>query len=265
MTANEPNYRRRFGGIARLYGNEALEALTRAHVCVLGVGGVGSWAVEALARSGVGRLTLVDMDHVAESNTNRQLQALESELGKAKVQVLAERIAGINPSADVICKEEFASPDNFSDLIGDDLDWVMDCIDSYRVKAALIAHCRRRRLRCITLGGAGGQTDPGLIRVGDLARTEHDPLLSRTRRLLRAAYGFSREPKRAFGIPAVYSTEQARPPRTGDGCSVGEPAPVTGLNCAGFGSVMHVTASFGLVAAGYVVNRLVIPAPSQGS
>lgn len=250
------DFERRFGGIARLYGESALQRFRQAHVCVIGVGGVGSWVVESLARSAIGRLTLIDLDHVAESNTNRQLPALEGEYGKAKVQALAERVRAINPECVVRCIEDFVSADNLEELIPPGCDWVMDCIDSFRVKAALIAWCRRRKLRVITVGGAGGQIDPTQIRVADLARTEQDPLLAKTRKELRSHYNFSRNPKRRFEVPAVHSSEQKRAPQPGGHCAVDEPLPASGLNCAGFGAAMHVTASFGLIAVGVVLERL---------
>ena len=245
------DFERRFGGIARLYGDSGLAALGGARVCVVGVGGVGSWAVEALARSAVGAITLIDMDHVAESNINRQLPALEGELGRAKVTVLRERIAQINPRCDVICHEEFVTVDNAAELIPPDDLWVIDCIDSFRVKAAMIATCRRRAQALITVGAAGGQRDPTRVRIGDLRKTEQDPLLARTRRLLRREYGFPGNPKRRFGVPCVWSDEpQVQPP---DSCDT----PLEGsLNCAGFGAAMPVTAAFGLAAAGYVIDRL---------
>jgi len=247
---------RRFGGISRLYGEAALGRFLQTHVCVVGVGGVGSWVVEALARSAIGRLTLIDLDHVAVSNTNRQLQALEGNYGKAKVQVLAERVRDINPLCQVDCVEEFVAADNLAELITPDMDWVMDCIDSFRIKAALIAHCRRNKIRCITAGGAGGQSDATRIQVADLARTEHDPLLAKTRKLLRNDYGFSSNLKRRFNVPAVYSTEQPRQPERGAACDLDEPPAASGLNCAGFGAATHVTASFGFVAVGYVLGKL---------
>lgn len=256
MSSTEPDYQRRFGGIARLYGEAGLAAFGRAHVCVVGVGGVGSWVVEALARSAVGELTLIDLDHVAESNTNRQLPALEGNYGKAKVRALEERILAINPDCRVHCVEEFVTVDNPGELLSPGMDCVMDCIDSFRIKAALIAHCRRNRIDCITVGGAGGQTDPGKIRIADLSRTEHDPLLAKTRKLLRTDYGFSRNLKRRFSVPAVYSAEQPRPLGREAGCELGTASPTTGLNCAGFGAAMHVTASFGLFAVGHVLDRL---------
>lgn len=248
---------RRFGGIARLYGRSGLERLTRSRVCVVGVGGVGSWAAEALARSAVGGIDLIDLDHVAESNVNRQLHALEETLGRAKVQVLAERIRAINPGCRVEAVEEFVDPDNLERLITGDHDYVVDCIDAWRTKAALIAHCRRRRTPVITVGAAGGQLDPLRIRMADLSRTLHDPLLAKTRKQLRREYGFSRNPKRRFEVPAVYSMEQSRYPTVQGGVCRDRPGrSLQGLSCAGFGAVMTVTATFGLVAVSHVLKRL---------
>ncbi|WP_078119311.1 tRNA threonylcarbamoyladenosine dehydratase [Thiosocius teredinicola] len=246
------DFERRFGGITRLYGQAALDRLSGARVCVIGVGGVGSWVVEALARSAVGSLTLVDMDHVAESNVNRQLPATEPDFGKAKVAVLAERIRTINPDCRVTCIEDFVTPDNIDSVVSADHDWVIDCIDNFRVKAALIAACKRRRQAIVTTGGAGGQRDPTRIRVGDLRKTEQDPLLAKTRKLLRQAYGFPSNPKRRFGIPCVWSDEPQHAPE-----SACETAVEGSLNCAGFGACMPVTASFGMAAAALVVDRLV--------
>ena len=245
------DFHRRFGGIARLYGDEGLARLRAADVCVIGVGGVGSWAVEALARSAVGRLTLIDMDHVAESNVNRQLPALEAELGRSKIAVLAERVGQINPACVVECVDDFVSVDNAAARVAERHGWVLDCIDDFRVKAALVALCRRRRQGIVTVGGAGGQTQPWRVRVGDLRKTEQDPLLARTRKLLRQAYGFPTNPRRRFGVPCVWSDEPQRTP--GGRC----PATVAGsLDCAGYGAVMPVTAAFGLAAAAHVINQL---------
>ena len=246
------DFQRRFGGISRLYGEAGLTRLSQARVCVVGVGGVGSWAVEALARSAIGRITLIDMDHVAESNINRQLPALEPEIGRSKVAVLKQRIALINPSCQVETVEDFVTQDNPEQLLATDEDWVLDCIDQFKVKAALIAYCRRRRQAMITVGGAGGQRDPTRVRVGDLRKTEQDPLLARTRKLLRQQYAFPSNPRRRFNVPCVWSDEPQRMPE--GACA---PADVEGsLNCAGFGACMPVTATFGLVAAAYVVERL---------
>lgn len=245
-----------FAALDRVYGDARAALLPRLRLCVVGVGGVGSWAVEALARSAVGRITLIDPDHVAESNMNRQLSATGPDLGRAKVAVLAERVAAINPACGVDALEAFAAVDNLGELIAARHDWVIDCIDSFRVKAAMIAFCRRRGQRVISVGGAGGQRDATRVRVGDLYRTEQDPLLARTRRLLRREYGYPSNPKRRFGVPCIWSDEPQRaPPNACD-------APPEGsLNCAGFGACMPVTATFGLVAAGYVINQLVKVGP----
>jgi tRNA A37 threonylcarbamoyladenosine dehydratase len=253
------DFERRFGGIRRLYGAQALEQFRQAHVCVLGIGGVGSWAAEALARSAIGQLTLIDMDHVAESNINRQLHALNSTLGMAKVQVMLERIGQINPECTVHAIEEFLTVENLDTLLAPGFDYIIDCIDGFRTKARLIAHCKRNKQRIITVGGAGGQTDPGRIRVVDLSRTEHDALFSKTRKLLRSDYGFTRNLKRRFDVPCVYSEENPLFPATDGTISGAKPDHQTlgGLSCAGgLGSAMTVTASFGLFAAAHVLRKL---------
>lgn len=253
------DFDRRFGGIARLYGEAALRGFQSAHVCVIGVGGVGSWVAEALARSAVGHLTLIDLDNVAESNINRQIHALTDTLGKAKVTALAERIAQINPFCHVTEIEDFVTADNLDQMIGSgNFDYVIDAIDNVRAKTALIAYCREKKIRLITIGGAGGQTDPTKIEIRDLCRTEQEPLLAKVRKRLRAEYGFPRGTKNKFGIDAVFSTEPLRFPDAGEACELdeGNQPGVTGLNCAGFGSSMAVTASFGLVAAAQVLRKL---------
>lgn len=237
------DFDRRFGGVARLYGGQALRRFRRASICVIGIGGVGSWAVEALARSAVGKLTLIDMDHVAESNMNRQLPALEANLGQSKTQVMSRRIQQINPACDVRQIDDFLTLDNLQEYITADLHLVLDCIDSYRVKAALIHHCRSLGIQLIVMGGAGGQLDPTKIQCSDLSRTEQDPLLAKTRRLLRQEYGFSRDSKRKFNVPAVWSPEPVKP---GVLCTDQQ---VSSLNCGGFGSSMPVTAAFGMIGA----------------
>lgn len=250
---------RRFGGVRRLYGARAMARIQRAHVCVIGIGGVGSWAAEALARSGVAALTLIDLDHVAESNINRQVHALESELGRAKVEVMAERIHAINPSCRVHRVDEFVSADNLETLLAAEADWIIDCIDRFRVKAALVAWCRRRKRRIITVGAAGGLSDPTAVRVCDLARSVHDPLLAQTRKLLRHRYGFSDNPRRRFDVPCVYSSEQSvYPSDDGEVCR-DKPghAPAAGLSCASaLGSVVTVTATMGFAAVAHVLKRL---------
>ena len=255
MTSFPPDYERRFGGIERLYGAGALLRAAAAHVVVVGIGGVGSWAAEALARSGIGRLTLIDLDHVAESNVNRQIQALESTFGAAKVIAMRERIAAINPACAVNAVEEFVDETNVATLIPP-CDAVIDAIDQVRAKAALIAHCRRAGIRVVTTGGAGGRTDPTRIEVADLSRTTQDALASKVRARLRKDYGFPREPKQKFGVDCVFSPEQIRRPASADSCLMdGDAAidPAAGLNCAGYGSSVAVTASFGFAAAARVL------------
>lgn len=259
------DFDRRFGGIARLYGAAALERFRRAHVCVVGVGGVGSWVVEALARSAVGRITMIDFDNLAESNVNRQIHALTDTIGQAKVTALQQRIAQINPYCDVTEIEDFVTADNLEQLIGAPrYDYVIDAIDNVRAKTALIAYCRTQHIKLVTIGGAGGQTDPTKIEVRDLCRTEQEPLLAKVRKRLRNEHGFPRGTKNKFGIDAVFSTEPLRMPDSGESCALGAPgaledeeqAGITGLNCAGYGSAVVVTASFGLVAAAHVLRNL---------
>lgn len=265
--AGDMDFARRFGGIARLYGEAGLARLMDAHVVVVGIGGVGSWAAEALARSAVGRLTLIDLDHVAESNTNRQIHALDGEYGRAKVEAMAARIRAINPACDVRLIDDFVTPENVAELLSA-CDAVLDAIDQVRAKAALIAHCRAAGLPVVTTGAAGGRRDPTRIRVDDLARTEHDPLAARLRAQLRKEYGFPREAKRKFGVECVYSVEPIMRPGSascetdaaGPACDIDAPPPdhgrPQGLNCAGYGSVTMVTASFGLIAAARTIDLL---------
>jgi tRNA A37 threonylcarbamoyladenosine dehydratase len=255
---DDVDFGRRFGGIARLYGERALERFRAAHVCVVGVGGVGSWIVEALARSAVGRITLIDLDNVAESNINRQIQALSTTIGMPKIEALKQRIALINPYCEVDLVEDFIDPDNIPAMIGTDrFDYVVDAIDSVKAKAALIAYCSQHAIPLIVIGGAGGQLDPTKIEVRDLARTEQEPLLKKVRKILRARYGFARGEKNKYHIDAVFSMEPLRYPQSGDGdaCEV-DANSITGLNCAGFGSSMVVTATFGMVAAGHLLRKL---------
>ncbi|HWJ95408.1 MAG TPA: tRNA cyclic N6-threonylcarbamoyladenosine(37) synthase TcdA [Telluria sp.] len=253
---DEVDFARRFGGIARLYGERALERFRAAHVCVIGVGGVGSWVVEALARSAVGRLTLIDLDNVAESNINRQIQALTPTIGMPKIEALKQRIAQINPFCEVTLVEDFIDPDNLEQMVGiGRFDYVVDAIDSVKPKAALVAYCRAHGIPLVTIGGAGGQVDPTKIEIRDLARTEQEPLLKKVRKILRARYGFAKGEKNKYHVDAVFSMEPLRYPETGEACEV-DANSVTGLNCAGFGSSMVVTATFGMVAAGHVLRKL---------
>lgn len=262
------DFDRRFGGIARLYGNAALARFRAAHVCVIGVGGVGSWVVEALARSAIGHITMIDLDNLAESNINRQIHALTDTLGQAKVTALAQRIAQINPYCVVTEIEDFLTADNLDEMIGSrHYDYIIDAIDNVRAKTALIAYCRKHQLKLVTIGGAGGQVDPTKIAILDLCRTEQEPLLAKVRKRLRAEHGFPRGTRNKFGIDAVFSTEPLRLPESEEACAVDgdEQAGFTGLNCAGFGSAMVVTASFGLVAAAHVLRQLAAEADADSA
>ncbi|THF61304.1 tRNA threonylcarbamoyladenosine dehydratase [Pseudothauera rhizosphaerae] len=259
-TLFEVDPQRRFGGIARLYGDDALARLAAAHVCVIGVGGVGSWSAEALARSGVGRISLIDLDHVAESNINRQAHALEHTLGQAKVLAMAERIHAINPQAAVHGVEEFVTAENAAALLRG-YDYVIDAIDNVRAKAAIALACRDARMPLTMAGGAGGKTDPCAIRVDDLARSTQDPLLAKVRSRLRKEHGYPRDPRRRFGIEVVYVDQPLRRPAQACGSGRGP----QGLACAGYGSSMMMTASVGLAAAARALERLLAAQVQGGS
>lgn len=252
------DFERRFGGVRRLYGAAALERFRHAHVCVIGIGGVGAWAAEALARSAIGRLTLIDPDHLAESNINRQIHALSGTLGQAKIEAMRARIHGINPACEVTGVETFLESANLAELLAGPYDHVLDAIDNARTKTALIVHCRCTRIPLVCVGAAGGQTDPGRIQLADLSRTTEDPLLARVRATLRREHGFPREPRHKFGVECVFSTEPLRYPDAEGGVCFERPPDgrVHGLNCAGFGSSVCVTASFGLRAAARVLDSL---------
>lgn len=257
------DYLLRFAGIGRLYGVKALDAFAKAHVCVVGIGGVGSWAAEALARSGIGEITLIDLDDICISNVNRQLHALTDTIGQDKVAVMAERILQINPSCVVHQVTDFVAADNLFELMSKDFCYVIDAIDAIKAKTALIAHCKRNKIPLVTIGGAGGQTDPTQIQLADLSQTINDPLLAKVRNNLRRDYNYSRNVKRRFGIDAVYSTEQLTyPAADGTVClakpEVSDEQPTAmRLDCSGgFGAVTVVTASFAFVAVSRVLRKL---------
>ncbi len=250
-----PDYERRFGGVRRLYGELGLSKLQSAHVCVVGIGGVGSWAVEALARSAVGHITLIDLDNIAESNVNRQLHAVDGAFGQAKVTAMAERIHLINPACQVHQIEEFITPDNVAEMLNAGFDVVLDAIDDAKAKVAIAAYCKQSKIPLITTGGAGGRLDPTRIKSADLAQVSGDRLLAKVRNQLRRDHGFPKAPnaKKAptkFGITAVYSDEPILQPETS--CDTQTDA-ITGLNCAGYGSSVCVTAPFGMAASALVL------------
>ncbi len=250
----------RFGGIARLYGRDGLERLREAHVAVVGLGGVGSWAVEALARTGIGRLSLIDLDEICVSNVNRQLPALDGTIGRMKADVLAERCRAINPDVDVRAVAQFFTEASAAGLFAESFDFVVDAIDVVNNKVRLIVLCRERNIPMVVCGGAGGRRDSTRVAVTDLALASHDKLLTQVRKQLRAEHGFP-PGDQTFGIPSVYSDEPLVYPR-GDGevCAAriaGQTGVDLRLNCdSGFGSASFVTGAFGFAAAGWVVRRL---------
>ena len=237
---------RRFGGVSRLYGSELREHFRQATVVVAGLGGVGSWAAEALARTGIGHLVLIDLDHVAESNTNRQLHALEGEYGKAKVQAMSERMRQINPEITLTSHDAFLEPGNLDALIPANA-FVLDATDSVQTKIALAVWARKDDRALVMCGAAGGKSDPTSVRCDDLSKTEQDALLAKVRQGLRQDHGFSRNLKRKIGIRAIYSHE----PRAG--------ASSGGLACSGYGSTVMVTAACGLAAAAEILNLIAVP------
>ncbi|GLS82404.1 tRNA cyclic N6-threonylcarbamoyladenosine(37) synthase TcdA [Paraferrimonas haliotis] len=253
------SYRLRFGGIARLYGENALTKFHQSHVVVIGIGGVGTWVAEALARSGIKEITLVDLDDICVTNTNRQIHATAQTIGDSKVEVMAERIKQINPEAIVHQVEDFVSQDNLQTILSCRPDFVVDCIDSVKAKAALIAYCKRNKVKLISVGGAGGQLDPTLIQTADIAKSYQDPLMAKVRNLLRRDYHFSKNPKRKFGVECVFSSEQLTYPASNGEVSSAKPdaSGSMRMDCSGgFGAVTMVTGTFGFVAASRVLKKL---------
>ena len=253
------DFTQRFGGIQRLYGETATTIIQGMHVCVIGLGGVGSWAVEALARSGIGKLTLIDYDTVSKGNINRQLPAMDSTVNEKKSAVLQQRIHGINPHCECTIIDDFLTTENIRDYLSPErgYDYVIDAIDSIKFKSAMIYHCRRNKIPIITTGGAGGLTDPLAIQVKDLSRTYNDPLAAKVRAQLRNEYNFPRNAKRSFRIECVFSSQQPVYPKADGSVSHAKPG-IHGisLDCSlGYGSSTTVTASFGNVAASRVINK----------
>ncbi len=243
---------RRFGGVARLYGQEGAARIAAAHVLVVGIGGVGSWAAEALARTGIGRLTLVDMDHVAESNINRQIHAADGTLGQAKIEAMQQRIAGYHPDCQVCLIDDFVDPDNWLGLVPADVDGVIDCCDQMAAKTAMAAWARRHKLPFITVGAAGGKQQAELMHIDDLSRVTHDPLLAQLRYRLRKRHDAPRDGKR-MDVACVFSREPVRMP---EACEAGADSLDGSLNCSGYGSAVAVTASFGMAAAGWMLKKI---------
>ncbi len=251
----EADLERRFGGLRRLYGDAGYERLRAARVAVVGLGGVGSWTVEALARCGVAALVLIDLDHVAESNVNRQVQATSGTLGQHKGEALRERIAGIHPGCVVQVVDAFAGPDNWPALLPHGVDALVDACDQVRAKAALATWALRERVSAVCVGAAGGKRAAQRVEVEDLADCTHDPLLASLRQRLRKDGAAPRQGR--IGLRCVFSRESVAPPMGLDACEADGT-----LNCHGYGSVVTVTATFGLVAAGEAITQLLSARPA---
>ncbi len=249
-----------FDGVERLYGVEDYTAIRKAHICVVGIGGVGTWVAEALARSGVGQITLIDMDDVAESNINRQLVALLSTVDHAKINVMAARINDINPHCKVNLIEEFVGESNLQACLDQGYDYVIDACDSIKAKAMMVSWCKRRRLPIIVIGGAGGQRDPSQVKIVDLAMTRVDPLAAKLRSVLRSQYGFSKNLKSRFRIDCVCSSEQLHYPQPDGSVDWAKSANVAGakMDCSrGFGAVSFVTGTFAFIAVARVLDKII--------
>lgn len=254
----------RFGGIGRLYGRDGLERIKRSRVMVVGIGGVGSWVAEALARSGVGSMRLVDLDDICVTNVNRQVHALSGTVGRPKVTVMAERLRDISPGIEIDPVLKFYNERTAEEVLTPPVDVVVDAIDSVRQKAHLLAGARAHGYAVVSVGGAGGRVDPTRIRIDDLCQTGGDRLLLQLRRELRKAHGFPEHGKGHFGIPCVYSNEPVKYPWSDGRISCArEPGTPAGLHCdAGFGSATHITATMGFFAAGEVLRLLTaVPTP----
>ena len=252
------DFEEKFGSLSRVYGDDVLQKIRDSHICVVGIGGVGSWAAEALARSGVGKLTLVDGDNISNSNMNRQIHTLDSTMGKNKIDVMSARILQINAECEVETINQYLDENNQRDILERGYDGVIDAIDSLRFKAAIIYNCKRNKVPIVTTGGAGGLTDPTMVEVKDLTRTWNDPLAASVRLRLRQQHDFTRNLKRSFGVPCVFSTQQQRYPGKDGKPGFCKPG-VAGLSLDcnfGYGSSVMVTGSFGFAAAAKVIELI---------
>ncbi len=255
--ATPPLDAERFAALSRVYGNQVAAVLPELMICVVGIGGVGCWAAEALARTGVGHIVLIDPDDITPGNTNRQLHAMTSTFTQPKVDAMRSRIHEINPHCSVNAIDDMLVESNLSRYILNDYDYVIDAIDSIRFKAALINYCRRQKIRIVTTGGAGGRIDPSAVTTADLSKTWNDALAAKVRSRLRAQFGYSKNPKRRFGVECVFSSEQPVYPDASGSvgwCKPGVPGAT--LDCdSGYGSSVTVTATFGMIAAARAVNK----------
>ena len=258
------NYLQRFSGLSRIYGATALIELEKAHFCIVGVGGVGSWAAEAAARSGIGSITLIDHDDIELSNTNRQVHTLDTSIGQSKVEALRQRILQINPECECRAIDDLVTRANLDSFGFSRFDYVIDAIDHVQQKMSLIHHLRRNKIKFVSTGGAGGRTDPSCIEVNDLNRTYNDPLLAKVRSKLRYHLNYSNNPKRRYGIDCVFSSQQPVYPQADGEVGYAKPGTEeqTTLDCAtGMGSFVGVTASFGMTAVAHAISRYLNFAP----
>ena len=256
---SKTDYQKRFDGLKRLYGDDAFKLFKKLHIAVVGIGGVGSWAAESLARSGIGEITLIDYDTIAISNMNRQIHALDSSIGTKKIKHMEDRIHQINPACKVNMIDDFVNMDNMKEYMSPNYDYVIDAIDSIKFKAYMIYYCKRNKIPIITTGGAGGLTDPTMIQIKDLSRTYNDALAACVRKQLRDDYNFSKNTKRYFGIECVFSSQQPVYPKE-DGTVSHEKPGIHGVNldCSfGYGASVNVTATFGFVVVSRVMARII--------
>lgn len=248
----------RFGGIVRVYGIKGMDQIRKARVLVIGIGGVGSWVAEALARTGIGHMTLVDLDDVCVTNINRQVHALNGTVGKFKVDVMKDRVNLINPFCEVDTKQCFFSPKNLEVIFDKQYDFVVDACDDFTNKCHLIDYCRKNNIKTVVMGGAGGKTDPLQIKISDMATSSNDRLLARLRKKLRQDFAFPRENEGDFGVWSVWSHERAVYP-TADGCITHQPPGglAKNMDCSeGFGSVSYVTGAFAFATASLVIREI---------
>ncbi len=264
---NFEDYNQRFGGIARLYGVQGLNNLLKSHVLIVGLGGVGTWAAEALARSGVGAITLVDLDDICITNTNRQIHAMDGMVGKMKVTAVAERIKAINPQCKITSFEDFFTASTSEIILNQNFDYVIDAIDSLQNKCVLAHACKEKNIPLIVTGGAAGKRNPTKIKVDDLGLACNDSLLFSLRKRLRQEFsfpsgaGFTRSKKQLFQIACVYSDEEPMFPKSdGTVCAVADLETNLRLDCeTGMGSITHITGTFGFLAASHVIDQITKP------
>ena len=248
MMDREVDLERRFGGIIRLYGEKKFRLIQNSHVCVVGIGGVGSWVVESLVRHGVGKITLIDMDHIVESNINRQIHALDSTDGESKIKAMKDRIIDINPTCLVDCIDDFLEESNIESHISSRFDFIIDAIDQSSVKTSLAEYCQSKNLSLIMVGGAGGRVDPARIKIADLSKTFGDPLLSNIRKHFNKKNKLS---KSKYKIPTIFSDE---PIIKSDACEVDQSG--GGLSCDGYGSSLNITATMAFYVVAYIFSKI---------